>query len=110
MLGEAQLAQPQIVGIGPGPSAGVDDAPAQQQLREPVPGTHQVAAGVLPGADQVACGFLVQARDRHRRDLVHPQQASQVKRIAGIGLDPIAGRTLQLRWRHHLAPDTRRGE
>ncbi len=43
-------------------------------------------------------------------DLIHPQQARQVQRVPGIGLDPITRRALQLRRRRHHTPDPRRGQ
>ncbi len=60
-------AQPRVMLAGPCIPAGPDDALAKQQLAQPVPGTHQIAAGVLPGADQVPGSLLVQRGDRHRR-------------------------------------------
>ena len=42
---EPLTAQPDVVGAGPGLTAGVDDALAQQELRQPMPGPHQVTAG-----------------------------------------------------------------
>lgn len=56
----------------------VDDPVAQQHLRQPVPGAHQVSAAVLPSPDQVAGCFLLDARDDHRGDLTHPQQPGQM--------------------------------
>ena len=51
-------------GPGPGLPAGVDDAVAQQQLGQPVPGPHQIAAGVLPGPDQVPGRLLLDVGTR----------------------------------------------
>jgi len=50
--------------VPPGPH---DDV-AQQQLRRPVSGPHQLTADVLPGPDQVPGGLLREAGHRDRDD------------------------------------------
>jgi hypothetical protein len=52
---QADGAQPREVALGrPGRSRTREQqAAAQQQLADPVPGAHQIATQVLPGADQV---------------------------------------------------------
>jgi len=42
---------------------------AEEQLREPVAGAHQIAAGILTGAGQVARGLFFRPGHPHRRDL-----------------------------------------
>ena len=58
----------------------------QQQLRQPVPGPHQIAAGVLPGPDQVPGGLLLYGRHPHRGDLIQPQQPRQVHAHPGASV------------------------
>jgi hypothetical protein len=70
--------QPGVVRVSPGLPAGVDKALTQQQLREPVPGPHQIPAAILPRTDQGPGVLLVESRDRDGRDLVQPQQLGQV--------------------------------
>ena len=41
---------------------------------------------------------------------MEPEQAGQVDRVPGIGLDPVTGRLLQLARRDDLAPDPGRGQ
>ena len=88
----------------------VDDPVAQQQLRQPVPRPHQITAAVLPGPHQIPGRFLLDARHRHRDDLIQMQQPGQMQRIPGIGLHPIPGRPLQLRRRRDHTPDPRIGQ
>ena len=76
------MAQPDVVSAGPRGTAVVDEAVPQQQFRQPVPGPHQVTTTVLPGPDKITRRFLVDGRDRHRRDLVRPQQTGQMERVA----------------------------
>ena len=90
--------------------AGVDDPLPQQQLRQPVPGPHQITAAVLARPHQIPRGLLLHRRHRHRGDLTQPQQPRQVHRIPGVGLDPIPGRALQLRRRRDHAPHPGRGQ
>jgi hypothetical protein len=60
---------------------------SQQQLRDPVPGTHQITADVLAGTDQVTSGFLGLCRDPDLSEVVVAQQPGQQLRVAGVGLD-----------------------
>ncbi|MDD7942030.1 NADP-dependent oxidoreductase [Actinomycetospora lutea] len=99
---EAVTAQPRLVRPGPGALV-PDQALAQQQLGQPVPGTHQIPAAVLPGPHQIASGFLGLGRYPHPRDLTDAQQPGQPLRVAAIGLDLVPGRSLDLRRGHHLA-------
>jgi hypothetical protein len=65
--------------------------------------SHQIRAGILPGPDQIAGSLDLPLRHRYRRDLTQAQQPSQVRRIAGIGLDPITARSDQFRRCGHRA-------
>src|SRR3990172_5210416 len=47
----------------------VHEPVAQEQLREPVPGAHQVAACVLAGANEIARRLLVGIRHPHRDEI-----------------------------------------
>ena len=104
-VGKVLAGQPRVVSTRPGRPAGVDDAVAQQQLRDPVPGAHQVPAAVLPRPHQVPGGFLLHPWNRHRGDLIQAQQSRQVHRVPGVGLHPVARGALQLRRGRHHAPD-----
>jgi len=95
---------------GPRRPTRVDDPLAQQQLRRAVPGTHQITTHVLPDPDQIPSGFLRHGRDRDRRHLNEAQQPGQVQGVLGVGLDPIAGRALQLRRRRHHTPHPLAGQ
>ena len=86
---------------GPRLPAGVEDPLPQQQLRQPVPGPHQIPANVLPGPHQVPRGFLLHARHRDLGELVQLQQPSQQLSVSGIGLHPVPVRTVLLRRRTH---------
>ena len=65
---------------------------AQEQLREPVPGPHQIAAGVLARADQITRGLLFRPGHPHRGDLTQPKQPRQPLGVTPIGLDPVGRR------------------
>jgi hypothetical protein len=69
----------------PGPGSTLDDQPlAQQQLRQPMPGPHQVSAGVLPGPDQIPRRLLELAGYPHPGQLPDVQQTGPaVQRRAG---------------------------
>lgn len=57
---------------------------------------HEIASTVLAGTDQVSGLLLFQTRHGQGGDLVQSQQLGQMQSIAGIGLDPVAGWSLQL--------------
>ncbi|MCY1245360.1 hypothetical protein D9M72_585070 [compost metagenome] len=88
--------QPGVVGVGPCLPAGVDQAVAQQELRDPVPGPHEVRADVLAGAHQIPGSFIRVARDPHGCYLSQQGQPGKMLGIAGIGLDPVSRGPLQL--------------
>ena len=90
---------------GPGRPAGVDDPLPQQQLAQPVPDPHQVSACVFPGPDQVPRRLLGDRGHGDLDDLPELEQPRQVQRVPGVGLDPVAGRALELRGRGHQAHD-----
>ena len=86
---EPVAAQPFQVLTSPRRPAVVDDALAQQQLRHPVPVTHQITAGVLPCPHQIPGRLLLDRGHRDRGDLAQTQQPRQMQRIPGVGLHPI---------------------
>jgi hypothetical protein len=65
---------------------------AQQQLREPVTGPHQIAAGILTGTHQITRSFLLGLGHPHRSDLTQPKQPRQPLRVSPVGLDPVGRR------------------
>lgn len=86
--------QPRVVGVGPCLPAGVDQAVAQQELRDPVPDPHEIRADVLAGAHQIPGSLIGVARDPHWCYLSQHGQPGQMLGIAGIGLHPVHGRPL----------------
>jgi hypothetical protein len=62
-----------------------------------MPGSHQIRSGSLPTADQITGGLLGRARYPHRRDLIQPQQPSQMHSVPRVGRHAIPGRAVQLR-------------
>lgn len=80
-------------------------AVAQQQLGDPVPGAHQVAADVFAGADQVAGGFLGDGGHPDAGDLADLQQLREQQCVPGVGLDSVTGGAGQLRRCGDLATD-----
>ena len=82
---------------------------AQQQLRDPVPGSHQVTANILAGTDQITGCLLSHGRDTDTGDLPDLEQLGQKQRVLGIGLDPVTGGPGQPRRGRDLAADPRSG-
>ncbi len=70
--------------------AGEDQAAAQQQLADPVAGSHQIAAQILTRPDQVAQRFELERRDQHRPQLPRRVKSGELQRIPGVGLDLVA--------------------
>jgi hypothetical protein len=79
------------MGSGPRVAAVVHDSAAQHQLRDPVPGPHQITADVIPGTHQVTSRLLLDRPHRHRDDLIQaqiPQCLATLNRSpAGLGQD-----------------------
>lgn len=73
------------------------DPVTQQQLREPVPGAHQLDADCFAGADQVAQRFLLVARDSDRVKSARQQQPHEVLGVTTIGLYAIRPNRLEIK-------------
>jgi hypothetical protein len=58
----------------------------QQQLGQPVPRPHQVAAQVLARADEIAQRLFLDAGDRHPVQLAGREQPHQTLGVATVGL------------------------
>lgn len=72
------------------------NALVQEELRDPVPGPHEIRADVLAGTHQITRRFIRVARDPHGCYLSQQGQPGQMLGIAGISLDPVARGPLQL--------------
>jgi hypothetical protein len=107
-LSETVTAQPLLMCRGPRGPAVVDDSVSQQKFRAPMPGTHQVGAGVLPRPHQIPGGLLGLTWHPHRWQLPDMQQPRQAGRVTLVGLDPITRRTFQLRRSDHHTTYVRR--
>ncbi len=70
-----------------------------------MPHPHQIRAGILASPHQVTHCLHLSIGNGDRGELTPPQQAGQMRGITGVGIDPIPGRTDQLRWRRHHAFD-----
>src|SRR6476620_815080 len=95
---EVLACQPEFMSASPGLPAGIDDALAQQQFGNPVPGTHQIATDVFPGTDQIPCSFLVRRWNSYPGDLTQLQEPGQMQRVLCVSFYPVPGRALELRW------------
>ena len=78
--------------------AGLNKCSALKRTTEVTP---WYEGGDSSGPHQIPGGLLVGRGHPHRHHLVHPQQLGQMLSVAGVGLHPIPGRTLQLRRRRH---------
>jgi hypothetical protein len=97
------------MGLRPRPrSRGVDPSVAQQQLRDAMARTHQIATDLLARAHDIARGFLPDRRYPHHGQRSCHQLAHEQLRVTPIGLDPITRSPRCLRWRDHLHRDPRR--
>ena len=87
---EGQAAQPVAVTLRPCLAGPVEDqAAAQQELRDAMPGAHQIAAAVLATADRVAELLELERRDRDQFQFAGAQQPGELDRVAPIGLDAL---------------------
>jgi hypothetical protein len=100
---EAVSAQPLFVCACPRSPTVVDDPLPQKQFRQPMSHPHQIGAGIFTGTHQIAERLDFPPRHPHRGGLTQPQQPGQMRGIAGVGLDPIPSRALQLRRRGNQA-------
>ena len=80
MLSRPSVARPPVV-----------ELPPQQQLGKPVTGPHQIHADVLAGPHQVAQLLLFGLRHPDGTKLSGQEQASELGRVALVGLDPVLG-------------------
>ena len=95
----------------PTPAAGrvlVADVVAQQELRQPLAGAHQIDSYVLTRTDQIAQRFLLGRRHPDRVQRVDHQQPHQPLGVTRVGLDLVLRRTLDLARRRDHTPDPRR--
>ena len=102
--------QPGVVGICPGLSAGVDQTMAQQELRDPVPGPHQVRRGRPRGHAPDPGQPHPRGQEPVRGYLSEQGQPGQMLGVAGIGLHPVSGRPLKLRRCRNQALDPCTGQ
>jgi hypothetical protein len=79
------------------------DPVTQQQLREPVPGAHQIDPDLLARADQIAQCFLLGPRHPDRVQLAGDEQPREILGVTPIGLDPIPRPARDLARRRHDA-------
>ena len=106
-LAEVDAGQPAAVMLRPGAGAALETTVVtQQQLGEPMAGTHQIAADVLAGTDQVTQRLLGGARNADQVQPTDHQQPQQPLRVTAIGLHPVARRPLDLPGRGHDTPDS----
>ena len=66
-----------------------DQPVAQQQLADPMAGTHQIAAEILTSAHQVTQRLKLNSRHRNWAQLAGRVQPRELERIACVGLDPV---------------------
>ena len=81
-----------LVGVGPGLPAGIDEAVAQQELGDPVPGPHQIRRA-RPRGHAPDPGRPPGPRPGTRTGVILPEQGQpgQMLGILGIGLHPVSG-------------------
>jgi hypothetical protein len=72
------------------------DPVTQQQLREPMPGAHQIHPHRLASAHQVAQRLLLGPRHPDRVQLAGQQQAGQMLGVTAVSFDPIPRRPRDL--------------
>jgi hypothetical protein len=87
---KAQTGEPPAMQLGPGGTP-VMPALTQQKPRELLAGTTQRMHRIQALSHQITHRLVSGVRDPHRRQLARPMQPRQARRIAPIGLDPVAG-------------------
>jgi hypothetical protein len=101
---EALPAKPSVVGERPG--GALEDEPVpQEQLREPLAGTHQIAACVLAGTHEITGCLLDRVGHAHRHELAQAQEPRQALGVAAVGLHSVTWCTRDLRGRCDRARD-----
>ena len=73
------------------------NAVAQQQLREPVPGAHQIQPQRFPRAHEITQRFLLRARHADLVKLSREQQPGDVLSVARVGLHAVPTSAWDLR-------------
>ena len=58
---------------------------------------HQIRAGIVAGPHQITHRLHLSVRHGYDGEVTQAQQPGQMRSITGVGLDPIPGRTDQLR-------------
>jgi hypothetical protein len=104
---EPDAPKPLDMPLGPGRAGPIPhQAPAQQQLADAMPASHQITPQILPGANQIAKRLKPTIGHQHRPQLTSRVQTRKLQRITRIGLDPIArlARDRARRTDHHLDP------
>ncbi len=75
-----------------------------------MPGPHQIATEVLPRPDEIARRFLLGSGHPDRVQPADHQQPHETLGVAGVGLDPVLSRTLDLPRRGEHTLDPRRSQ
>lgn len=87
---QAQPAQPIAMPTGPRVTrAGVAQAAAQHELRQPVASTHQIAAQIFAAAHRVAELLELNRRDGDDLQVPGGQQPRELQRVVLVGLDAL---------------------
>ena len=85
--------QPRAMALGPRPPVVEPNPVAQQQLREPVTGAHQIQPQRLPRANEITQRFLLGARDADLVKLAgqqQPRRCCSASRASVLTLSPVA--------------------
>jgi hypothetical protein len=99
------LGEPLQMTIGPRLSRPRPDQPAaQQELADPVPGAHQIAAQILTRPHQITQRLELGRGDQHRPKLAGRVKPCELQRVTHICFDPVTGLTRDRarRANHHL--------
>ena len=78
-----------------------------QELAEPMPSTHQLAADIVAAATQVADRFLLGCGRTNLCQQIRTKQLGQLAGVAPVRLDPLARLARDQRRRDDLALDAR---
>ena len=84
--------EPHCVALGPGLLGRREATPvAEEECREPMPGTQQIGADIFAAPQQIAGGFFLLGRNVNGGERAGATEHGELTRIAAVGVDAVPG-------------------